>query len=242
VEKAKKLASLLLYLKKLVRKGYDVVVMTEPIDEYVMQVMYQYLGKYKFTNLGKEGVDLDKKQQVKLEQKFKPLSEYLRTVLGDKISKVSISTRLTTTPAVIVAPTYGVSSTMQRIMKNQPLADAQRSKSFLTEKKILEVNPKHPIILSLLDTINEGKQDSVTEDIAKILYESSSLSSGYSLDDPAELTLRVYKLLSRSLGVDENYQHEEEPETDDIPLEGEEIEIEETLNIDDDHIHDHDDL
>jgi len=229
-------------LEKLVRKGYDVVVMTEPIDEYVMQVMYQYLGKYKFTNLGKEGVDLDKKQQVKLEQKFKPLSEYLRTVLGDKISKVSISTRLTTTPAVIVAPTYGVSSTMQRIMKNQPLADAQRSKSFLTEKKILEVNPKHPIILSLLDTINEGKQDSVTEDIAKILYESSSLSSGYSLDDPAELTLRVYKLLSRSLGVDENYQHEEEPETDDIPLEGEEIEIEETLNIDDDHIHDHDDL
>jgi len=234
-------------LEKLTKKGYDVVLMTEPIDEYVMQVMYQYLGKYKFQNLGKEEVDVTKEKKKKeLEEEYKPLTDYLKEILGDKISKVTISTRLTTTPAVVVAPTYGITPTMKRIMKNQPLSDSSRAQHLMSEKNILDINPKHPIVVKLLTLVKEGAQDKTTEDISRVLYETATISSGFSLEDPAELTTRVYRLLSKSLGVSEDFVYEEEPEPEEsdegIEIEPEDI-PEEVINAGDDHIgHDHDDL
>jgi len=213
-------------IEKLVRKGYDVVVMTEPIDEYVMQTMFQYQGKYKFTNLGKEGADLDKEDK-KNEEKFKPLSDYLKEALSEKVSKVAVSSLLTKSPAVIVSSTYGHSATMERIMKNQPLTDA-RLRAMSKEKKILQINPRHPIMLKLLDIVNEGKQDTTTEEMAKVIYDTAMLSSGFSLEDPSGLITRVNKMLSRSLDVEENFVLPEEPiieEVEEPPKE--EIKVEE---------------
>jgi len=227
-------------IERLVKKGFDVVVMTEPIDEYVMQTMYQYLGKYKFTNLGKEGAGVSKEEAKKKEEEFKPLTEYLKKVLGDKISKVTISSLLTTTPAVIVAPQYGASSNLERIIKSQPLQDSSRSKNLFLERKILEINPKHPIIIKLKEIVDAGTQDASSDDISRIIYEIASLSSGYSLDDPAELSNRVYRFLSRSLNVDENFVSEEEPEpeepVEDIPPEEDEPIVEDVIG------NDHEDL
>jgi len=200
-------------IEKLVRKGKDVVVMTEPIDEYVMQTMFQYQGKYKFVNLGKEA-DIDKDDK-KNEEKFKPLSDYLKEVLSEKVSKVAVSSLLTKSPAVIVSSTYGHSATMERIMKNQPLTDS-RLKAVAKEKKILQINPRHPIMLKLLDIVNEGKQDTTTEDMAKVIYDTAMINSGFSLEDPSGLITRVNKMLSRSLQVDENFVIPEEPIVEEV--------------------------
>jgi len=132
-----------------------------------------------------------------------------------------------------VAHTYGQSSSMEKTLKNQILSDPRNKNIYLNQKKILEINPKHPIVMKLLDIVTENKQDTKSEDIVKVLFESASLSSGYSIDDPSELTTRVYRLLAQSLNVNEEVELEEEviPEPEDTPISK------------DDHIgQDHDDL
>jgi len=162
-------------LERLLKKGYDVLLMTNPIDSYVMNVLRKYQGKHEFANAGKEGVDLGD-NLAELEEQYSPLIQYLQIQLAGSISKVQLSSRLTSTPAAIVSSTYGYSADMEKIMKAQALSDP-RYASLLAGKKIFEINPRHPIIKKLNWLVEEEEMTDQTKELVGVLYDTALLSS-----------------------------------------------------------------
>ena len=190
-------------------KGYEILYLNDAIDEYTLQALRVFDTKYKFANLQKEDVKLeeekneeekenDKKKQEALDEQFKDLKEFLKEKLSTRISKVVLSERLTRSPAALVAPSYGMSANMERIMKAQALGNDYQMKTNPT----LEVNPNHPIIIELNNKIAvEGKEAQSIQDVAEILYQTSSLVSGYPVDDPSNFANRIHNLLNSILGI-----------------------------------------
>lgn len=194
------------FLEKVTQKGLEVLFLTEPIDEYVIQNLPEYASK-RLQSITKEGLQLpadtpkEKRLEEAYKESYKPLTAYLKKVYGDKVDKVVVSSRLATTPCVLVTSQFGYSANMERILKSQAFADPTRA-NVLHARKIMEVNPRHPIIAELLTKLGkdaEDKDESVS-DVAKVLYDVSLLNSGFSLEEPAEYSLRIFKLLNTNLG------------------------------------------
>eukprot|EP01129_Flabellula_baltica_P000946 TRINITY_DN10879_c0_g1_i1.p1 TRINITY_DN10879_c0_g1~~TRINITY_DN10879_c0_g1_i1.p1 ORF type:complete len:732 (+),score=221.38 TRINITY_DN10879_c0_g1_i1:21-2216(+) len=226
-------------IERLVKKGYDVVLMTDSIDSYVMNTLLKYQGKYSFVNVGKEGVDLGDNME-ELKDTYAPLVDFLKEELKQYVSKVQLSSRLTSTPAAVISSTYGYTADMEKIVKAQALNDP-RYASLLASKKIFEINPRHPIVKKLNSLVSEDLVTDETVELIHVLYDTALLGSGYTLEEPAGLTGRVTNLLSISLGVEnEPIEELEEPEEieeietlfeevdlEDIPTENQNIEKEE---------------
>jgi HSP90 family molecular chaperone len=218
-------------LEGLTKRGYDVLLLPEPIDEYTVGTLGKYDDKFSFKDISKEGLKLSESEEEKLKQlsvDFEPVTNYLKDVLKDKVSKVQISNKLAKAPCAIVSQSWGYSANMERIMKAQALKD-DRYTIPSGSRRVLEVNPRHPIIKRLLTLVGDGNTDEATEDVAHVLYDVAILNSGYSLPDPGELTGRINKLVSSSLDIDPTLEPEEEVYEDE-PIE-EEAEDEE-VNID----------
>jgi heat shock protein beta len=205
-------------IERIIKKGYEVLYMVDPIDEYALQHIQKYDGKYKLTNLGKEGVKVDddkdvEEQKKKVEEEFAPLVDYLKDTFKDMIEKVIVSDRLTSSPCALVSTTWGYTANMERIMKAQALGQPNRATH--SPKKILEVNPKHPIIRELLNRIKENKDDETAKVTSTVLYETAVLSSGYTVDDPTSFAKWIHKMMSINLNLDpaaaEALEQSEEP-------------------------------
>jgi len=206
-------------LERLTKKGYDVLVLPDPIDEYAVATLQKY-EENTFTDISKEGLKIgdDEEKKKKLAEEFQPLTDYLKDILKEKVAKVEVSTLLSSSPTAIVSQSWGYSANMERIMKAQALQD----KSFMARagmKRVLEINCKHPVIIKLLEKVNSGETEDV-EDVAKLLYGTAVLNSGFALDQPTEMTDLVNKFVSKSLDVDPDFVPEEEPqdETPEVPL------------------------
>merc|ERR1712174_146945 len=142
------------FLETLRKKGYEVLYMVDPIDEYAVQQLKEFDGK-KLLSATKEGLDLaddedEKKAFEEAKEKTEPLCKLMKEVLGDKVEKVVVSNRLADSPCVLVTGEYGWSANMERIMKAQALRDASQS-AYMTSKKTMEINPVNPIVKSLRD-------------------------------------------------------------------------------------------
>jgi len=199
-------------LERLTKRGYDVLLMTEPIDEYAATVLGKYDGKFDLVDISKDGLKLegeDEEQLKNLKDEFQPLCEYLTSVLSDKVSKVEVSSRLTKSPAALVSSTYGYSANMERIIKAQAIKD-KRYLGNLGGKRVLEINPRHPIIKKLLEEVTNDETNEKSEDVANVLYDSAILNSGFVLDKPRDLTERVLKIVSLNLNIDPDAEVEEE--------------------------------
>jgi len=192
-------------LEKLVKKGYEVLFMVDPIDEYCMQNLSKYDSKYKLTNLGHEGVKFDDEEaddpKEDNDEKFKPLIDYLTSQLSTKIGRVKVSNRLTRSPCALVAESWGYTATMERIVKAQALADASSARAWVG-KKVMEINPRHPIIIELNRLVKENEKSTVVEDTVQLLLESAALSSGYHVDDPNQFASRIQRIIGSSLDVE----------------------------------------
>jgi heat shock protein beta len=191
-------------IEKVIKKGYEVLYMVDPIDEYTLQHVQKYDGKYKLTNLGKEGVKLDDKdeeeEKKKVEGEFQPLADYMKDLFSEKIEKVVVSDRLTKSPCALVSTSYGYTANMERIMKAQALG--QQNRSNYIPKKILEINPRHPIVQELNRRVQENKEDESAKVTAKVLYETAVLSSGYSVEDPSSFAQWIHQMMSLNLNLD----------------------------------------
>ena len=194
------------FLEKVTQKGLEVLFLTEPIDEYVIQNLPEYGGK-RLQSIAKEGLQLpaetadEKRLEEAYKESFKPLSTYLKKVYGDKVEKVVVSARLATSPCVLVTSQFGYSANMERILKSQAFADPTRA-NVMHAKKIMELNPRHPIIAGMLSKLGGvGAEDVSGEvaDAARVLYDVSLLNSGFSLEEPAEYSSRIYKLVNTGL-------------------------------------------
>merc|ERR1712167_62867 len=136
-------------IEKLKKRGYEVLYMTDPIDEYAVQQPKEYDGK-KLLCATKEGLKLnetedEKKAFEEAKAKTEGLCKLMKEVLDDKVEKVVVSNRIVDSPCCLVTGEYGWSANMERIMKAQALRDSSMG-SYMSSKKTLEVNPTHAII------------------------------------------------------------------------------------------------
>ncbi|PWS23306.1 molecular chaperone HtpG, partial [Enterococcus faecium] len=216
------------FLEKLKKKGYEVLYMVDAIDEYAVGQLKEFEGK-KLVSATKEGLKLDesedeKKRQEELKEKFEGLCKVIKEVLGDKVEKVVVSDRVVDSPCCLVTGEYGWTANMERIMKAQALRD-NSTMGYMAAKKHLEINPDHPIVEMLRQKAEADKNDKAVKDLVILLFETSLLSSGFTLDDPQTHSNRIYRMIKLGLGIDDDDVATEEPtsapSTDEIPpLEG----------------------
>jgi len=204
-------------LERLVKRGFEVLYMVNAIDEYAVSNMEKFDGKYKLTNIAREGLKFDGEEETAEQDKeqseqFSSLTTFLKKVLGNKIDKAIVSNRLTQSPSALVSAQHGWTANMERIVKAQALGDANKANQFYIPKKILEINPRHPLIKELNNRVASNPEDETTKGLAELIYETASLTSGFSLEDPTDLANKIIKMMSLSVDVDPNTKAEEEPE------------------------------
>uniref|UniRef100_A0AAQ5ZVK9 Endoplasmin n=1 Tax=Amphiprion ocellaris TaxID=80972 RepID=A0AAQ5ZVK9_AMPOC len=220
------------FVERLLKKGYEVIYLTEPVDEYCIQALPEFDGK-RFQNVAKEGVKFDESDKAKekretLEKEYEPLTTWLKDkALKDKIEKAVLSQRLTNSPCALVASQYGWSGNMERIMKAQAYQTGKdiSTNYYASQKKTLEINPKHPLIKQMLSRVN----DQTASDLAVVLFETATLRSGYQLADTKAYGDRIERMLRLSMNIDE--EPEEEPEE---PAEDDSEDKDEIVDEDDD--------
>lgn len=214
------------FVERVKKRGFEVVYMTEPIDEYVVQQMKEFDGK-QLVSVTKEGLELpedeaEKKKREEDKAKFEELCKTMKTILDNKVEKVVVSNRLVDSPCCIVTSQYGWTANMERIMKAQALRDTS-TMGYMAAKKHLEINPDHPVIETLRQKAEADKNDKAVKDLVVLLFETSLLSSGFTLDEPQVHAARIYRMIKLGLGIDEEDPIPDEPKiADDVvpPLEG----------------------
>merc|ERR1712225_103808 len=190
------------FIEQLKKRGLEVLYMIDPIDEYAVQQLKEYDGK-KLVAVTKEGLDLEKTEDEKKEFEEKKaacenLCKLMKEVLGDKAEKVVVSDRLSSSPCCLVTGEYGWSANMERIMKAQALKDSSMS-GYMASKKTMEVNPTHPIIDALRARAEEDKNDKTVKDLIWLLFDTSVLTSGFSLDEPTTFASRIHRMIKLGL-------------------------------------------
>uniref|UniRef100_J3S4B1 Endoplasmin n=1 Tax=Crotalus adamanteus TaxID=8729 RepID=J3S4B1_CROAD len=226
------------FVERLLKKGYEVIYLTEPVDEYCIQALPEFDNK-RFQNVAKEGVKFDESEKSKeaheaLEKEYEPLLTWMKDkALKDKIEKAVLSQRLTQSPCALVASQYGWSGNMERIMKAQAYQTGKdiATNYYASQKKIFEINPKHPLIKDMLRRVQENEDDQIVADLAVVLLETATLRSGYLLPDTKEYGERIERMLRLSLNIDPEEKVEDEPEE---PEEADEVEPEEEIEADED--------
>merc|ERR1712110_875470 len=213
LEVMKKAPSLQVFKKK----DIEVLMLSDHLDEPCIQKLADYEGK-KFVSIQKADVKLDetedeKKRFTKLKDYYKPLTDWWKEKLTDltekgamkdagvKIEKVEISKRLTDSPVVVVTSQFGYSAQQEKVMKAQSFQNKDQI-GMMSGRKTLEVNANHPVIVDLLNKVKGDKEDKAALDTAQVLFQTALLESGYEIADPSALVNRVYRLMSKELGVD----------------------------------------
>ena len=207
------------FLEKLKKKGYEVLYMVDPIDEYAVQQLKEFDGK-KLISATKEGLALDEDEDEKkafeeAKAKTEGLCKLMKEVLDDKVEKVVVSNRLADSPCCLVTGEYGWTANMERIMKAQALRDSAQS-AYMSSKKTMEINPTNSIIAALREKADADQSDKTVKDLIWLLYDTSLLTSGFSLDEPATFSARIHRLVKLGLSIDDD-EDEDEDEMEDLP-------------------------
>ena len=210
------------FIEKLKKRGYEVLFMTDPIDEYAVQQLKEYDGK-KLVSCTKEGLELDeteeeKKQKEEIKAQYENLCTLIKDILGDKIEKCIVSDRVVDSPCVLVTGEYGWSANMERIMKAQALRDNSMS-SYMSSKKTMEINPDNSIMKELRKRADADKGDKTVKDLVLLVFESAMLTSGFSLDEPTTFGGRIHRMIKLGLSIEED----DAPAVDDLPPLEEEV-------------------
>ncbi|PQQ01728.1 heat shock protein 90-5 chloroplastic [Prunus yedoensis var. nudiflora] len=203
------------FLEKLVQKDIEVLYLVEPIDEVAIQNLQTYKEK-KFVDISKEDLELGDEDEVKereTEQEYNLLCDWIKQQLGDKVAKVQVSKRLSSSPCVLVSGKFGWSANMERLMKAQALGDTA-SLEFMRGRRILEVNPDHPIVKDLKAACKNAPGSTDAKRAVDLLYDTALISSGFTPDSPAELGNKIYEMMAMALGGRWGRSEDEEAETE----------------------------
>jgi len=231
------------FVERLLKKGYEVLYLTEAVDEYAISALPEFEGK-KFQNVAKEGFSIDgdtdaaKARKEAVKEKFDPLLKWLgEDSLKDHILRAEVSERLSDSPCALITSKFGWTGNMQKIIQSQTHSKTQDMQRdyYLNQKKTLEINPRHPLIKELLRRVEDNPADKSASDMAVMMYNTATLRSGYSLKDTVNFAQQIEAMMRQTLGVDademvdeeEEITDEEPPEEDDDDEEEEEDDEEE---------------
>jgi len=232
------------FVERLLKKGYEVLYLTEAVDEYAVSALPEFEGK-KFQNVAKEGFNIDgdteavKQRKEATKERFDPLIKWLgEDALKDQILRAEVSERLVESPCVLVTSKFGWTGNMQKIIQSQTHSKSQDMQRdyYLNQKKTLEINTRHPLVKELLRRVEDNPADPLAKDIAVMMFNTATLRSGFPLrDTTTNFAGAIETMMRKSLGVDldepieeeEEINDEEPPEEDDDDEEEEEDEEEE---------------
>merc|ERR1719225_597734 len=208
------------FVERLLKKGFEVLYLTEAVDEYAISAIPEFEGK-KFQNVAKEGFTLDgdteaaKERKNEIKERFEPLTKWMQEdALKDHILRAEISERLDKSPCALITSRFGWTANMQRIIQSQTHSKTQDMQRdyYLNQKKALEINPRHPLIKELLRRVEDNPGDGVAKDMALMMFNTATLRSGYMLQDTSGFAMNIEKMMRETLGVDADEVVEEEEE------------------------------
>ncbi|CAN6485225.1 unnamed protein product [Victoria cruziana] len=194
------------FLESLKKRGYEVLYMVDAIDEYAVGQLKEFDGN-KLVSATKEGLKLDEtlEEKRKKEEKkaaFEGLCKVIKEILGDKVEKVVVSDRVVDSPCCLVTGEYGWTANMERIMRAQALRDSSMA-SYMSSKKTMEINPDNPIMEELRKRVEADKEEKPVRDLVLLLYETSLLTSGFTLEDPSTFSGRIHRMLKLGLNIED---------------------------------------
>merc|ERR1711972_265259 len=198
------------------------------LNDYVSRMkenqkdIYYITGESKDVVGSSSFVETLKKRGLECLYMTEPLCKVMKDILDKKVEKVVVSNRLVSSPCCIVTSQYGWTANMERIMKAQALRDTS-TMGYMAAKKHLEINPDHSIIENLRQRAEADKNDKSVKDLVLLLFETSLLSSGFSLEDPQIHAQRIHRMIKLGLGIDDDEGDVEDAAADDMdmpPLEG----------------------
>lgn len=181
-------------------KGYEVIFMSDPVDEWVVQSLTEYDGKpLKAVDRGDISLDSEdekkekEKKREEAQKEFSDLISFIKDHLQDKVKEVRFSNRLTESACCLVAEEYGMNANMERIMKalNQPVPDS---------KRVLELNPDHALLRAMGDLHKQDNKAPALSDYADLLYDQALLTEGSPIKDPLRFTRMVSELMVKAAG------------------------------------------
>merc|ERR1712017_56024 len=171
--------------------------MCDPIDEYSVQQLKEYDGNKL------EETEEEKKKMEEAKAATEGLCKLMKETLGESVEKVIVSDRIVDSPCCLVTGEYGWSANMERIMKAQALRDNTMS-SYMSSKKTLEINPENSIVKELRKRSEADKSDKTVKDLSLLLFETSLLTSGFSLDEPNTFGGRIHRMIKLGLAIDDD--------------------------------------
>ncbi|CAK9133364.1 unnamed protein product [Ilex paraguariensis] len=188
------------FLEKLLEKNLEVLYLVDPIDEVAIQNLKSYKEK-NFVDISKEDLDVGDKNEEKekeMKQEFGQTCDWIKKRLGDKVASVQISSRLSSSPCVLVSGRFGWSSNMERLMKAQTVGDTS-SLEFMRSRRVFEINPDHPIINTLNAACKSSPNDEEALRAVDLLYDTALMSSGFTPESPAQLGGKIYEMMGMAL-------------------------------------------
>lgn len=228
------------FLEQFEEKGVEVLYFVEPVDEYLADQVRSFDSK-RFKNIATDGIKLEDDDEDKdlatrrekfYKEKFKPLTKWLKDLYGMSIMRVAVSNRQISAPAIVSSAEYGHSANMERIMRAQAFSHGQ-SDFAMRSMKVFEINPRHPMILNLLESAPPADADDdfkVSEeaiDAAMFLQEMALLNGGYPIEDPEGHSKRILTFLQSQLGLEslKLEPHAELPVEEDVPPELDDLDM-----------------
>jgi len=201
-------------IQQLKKKGYEVLLLDDPIDEYTVNSLNEY-EKHKLQNVAKndwklgDEDDLAKKKEKKLKEMYSVMADWFKGIIAPAAKDVVVSNKLVDEPSVVTTGEEGYSANMERLTRAQAFASYRKKEDHNNAPKTWEVNPAHPLVKRMKDYARTNPNDKMARGLVETLYDMALINSGFVIPNPTNTYKRIQSLVSEDMGIAEDAKLEE---------------------------------